>query len=320
MKEKEEVLKRLFEVNEIPESLWDSSNKILRLPRFIISSWESILEERGLLELARDHKKREEGNVGGVDENATNKHYCFNFNGSCARFQLSFLDPKQELPILSNAFVKSLAGDDVFIVDIPSGTGAASLSLLCNIAQLREENILPTIDLSVEIMAGDVSESAIQIFEKSFSIIEEYLNDYKINVKLHTEIWDVNDSNSTNIFVKNVLKRGRGFSEKLLIIANFTGYLEKEGKWNEVKSQFQMLFTKLSEQSTMAVWLEPKYKISTVKFFPKLKEWFKKWFKTIFRKTEDIIVEKSDAKFHHGLRDSIPRTNVAVVKFKLEEL
>jgi methylase of polypeptide subunit release factors len=66
------------------------------------------------------------------------------------------------------------------ITDIPSGTGAASLSLLCNIAQLREEKVMPTLKMNIEILAGEISVYAIDIFKESFNSIKDYLEENEI--------------------------------------------------------------------------------------------------------------------------------------------
>ncbi|MDN3619391.1 hypothetical protein QWY81_08000 [Polaribacter undariae] len=309
---------RIISPDMIPKSLWDNSKETLTLPHAIIDCWKKLLGEKDLLKEATENNFR--GEIGGIDEEATHKHYSFNYNGSCARFQLAFLDPKEDLKEVSDAFVKSLAGYNVFITDIPSGTGAASLSLLCNIAQLREENIFPLIPLNIEILAGEISKSAIVIFQESFNEIKEYLEEHEIYVQLHTEIWDVTDDNSTLQLINKITSLSQETNDKILLLANFTGFLEKEGKWNDVKGQFEKLFNHFSGKSTIAIWLEPKYKISFISFFPKAIKWFKNKFKKLVGSTEDIKIETSQASFNHGLIDVTSRTSVAVVRFNTERI
>ncbi|WP_373941031.1 hypothetical protein OEG92_14440 [Polaribacter sejongensis] len=213
---------RIISPDMIPKSLWDNSKETLTLPHAIIDCWKKLLGEKDLLKEATENNFR--GEIGGIDEEATHKHYSFNYNGSCARFQLAFLDPKEDLKEVSDAFVKSLAGYNVFITDIPSGTGAASLSLLCNIAQLREENIFPLIPLNIEILAGEISKSAIVIFQESFNEIKEYLEEHEIYVQLHTEIWDVTDDNSTLQLINKITSLSQETNDKILLLANFTDF------------------------------------------------------------------------------------------------
>lgn len=309
---------RIINPDMIPKSLWDNSEKTLTLPHAITDSWKKILGEKGLLKEATKNNFR--GEVGGVDEEATHKHYSFNYNGSCARFQLAFLDPKEDLKEVSDAFVKSLGGYDVFITDIPSGTGAASLSLLCNIAQLREEKVFPPIPMNIEILAGEISESAIVIFQESFEEVKEYLEEHEIYVQLHTEIWDVTDDDSTSQLMNKISSLNQKNNKKILLLANFTGFLEREGKWNDVKGQFENLFNHFSGESTVAIWLEPNYKISFISFFPKAIKWFKNKLKKLIGSTESIKIETSQAFFSHGLIDVTSRTNVAVVRFNTERI
>lgn len=309
---------RLIPPDIIPTSLWDRETDILKLPHSILSTWKTILTRRDLLNDALDNNVRSQ--VGGKNEAQTNVHYSQSFNGSCARFQLAFLDPKEDLKEVSNAFVKALAGYDVFIIDVPSGTGAASLSLLCNIAQLREEGLLPTNTLNVNILAGDISPTANEILMESFEEVKVYLNRNEINVTLETVIWDVTCIESTDNLVNHIDNfTSNDATEKLLLLANFTGFLEKEKMWDEVKSQFATLFSRYSGDSTTALWLEPKYNISIYNFFPKVNKWFKLNFYRLFKKNNFSIIETSEASFYHGLIENVSLTKVAVVRFNTEE-
>lgn len=309
---------RIIGPDKIPKTLWDKSKDTLTLPHSIIDCWKTILKERGLLKDATEINFR--GEIGGIDEEATHKHYSFNYNGSCARFQLAFLDPKEDLKEVSNAFVKALAGNDVFIADTPSGTGAASLSLLCNIAQLRQEKVIPKMPLKVEILAGEISETAIDIFKNALGKINEYLLEYEIYVNLQVEIWDVTDKDSTSQLIKKMTLSSQNSSNKLLLLANFTGFLEQEKKWNSVKPQFEELFRHFSGDSTTAIWLEPGKNNSLKNFLPRLRDWFISMFKQLVSSEEDIKIETSNARYNHGLRESTPHTNVAIIRFNTERI
>lgn len=309
-------MSRLIKREDIPVSLWRQDEETLILPRSLVKSWKSILDQRNLLESAT--AEIGDGEIGGIDEEATHKHYSFRYNGSCARFQLTFLDPKDDLKEVSNAFVKSLAGNDVFIADIPSGTGAASLSLLSNIAQLREENILPKLPLKVKILAGEISQTAIQIFQESFDEINPYLKHYFIEVELKFEVWNVREADSTSQLIKQITLFSQNSTDKILLLANFTGFLEKDKKWREVEDKFEEIFRHFSGKSTIAIWLEPKLNIVINQFWPRTVNWFKNTFKYLIGAKETIKIETSNAKFEHGLRDEIQRTSVAVVKFNTE--
>jgi len=309
-------MSRLIKQEDIPVSLWKRDNETLVLPHSLVKSWKSILNQRNLLKSATEDIG--DGETGGIDEEATHKHYSFRYNGSCARFQLAFLDPKDDLKEVSNAFVKFLAGSDVFIADIPSGTGAASLSLLTNIAQLREENILPKLPLNVKILAGEISETAIQIFKESFDEINPYLKQNFIEVELRLEEWNVREADSTSQLIKEITLFSQYSTNKILLLANFTGFLEKDKKWKEVQDKFEEIFRHFSGKSTIAIWLEPQLNIVTNQFWPRTVNWFKKTFKHLIGANETIKIETSNAKFEHGLRDETTRTSVAVVKFNTE--
>jgi hypothetical protein len=310
-------MSRLIKQEDIPISLWKKNEETLVLPHSLVKNWKFILAQRNLLTNATDEKG--DGEIGGIDEEATHRHYSFRYNGSCARFQLTFLDPKGELKEVSNAFVKSLAGNDVFIADIPSGTGAASLSLLSNIAQLREENILPKLPLKVKILAGEISETAIQIFRHSFEEINPYFKQNFIEVELRLEVWNVQEEYSTSQLIKEITLFSHDSTNKILLLTNFTGFLEQDKKWKEVKDKFEEIFRHFSGESTIAIWLEPQLNNVINQFWPRTVNWFKSTFKYLIGANETIEIETSNAKFEHGLRNNTLRTSVAVVKFNTEK-
>jgi hypothetical protein len=311
-------MNRLIEQKDIPESLWNGKEEMLYLPKDLISNWRNILEQRGLLQQAIEETR--EGDIGGISEVDTHNHFSFRYNGSCARFQLTFLDPKDNLREVSNAFVKSLAGYDVFIADIPSGTGAASLTLLSNIAQLRKEKVLPTLPLRVKILAGEISPTAIDIFQQSFSEIEPILKENEIMVEFKIQEWNIYDQDSTSQLIREITLFSNDSSDKVMLLANFTGFLEKENNWKEVRTQFEEIFRHFSGSSTVAIWLEPKMNRVTQNFWPRTRDWFIKTFKKLIGSKEDLPIETSEAKYDHGLRNSAERTGVAVVKFNTERI
>ena len=309
-------MSRLIEQENIPRSLWRPDQETLVLPHSLTNCWKSILDQKGLLENATTEIG--DGETGGIDEKSTYEHYSFRYNGSCARFQLTFLDPKDDLKEVSNAFVKSLAGNDVFIADIPSGTGAASLSLLSNIAQLREENVIPRLPLKIKILAGEISQTAIQLFKEAFNEINPYLKDNFIEVELNFMEWNVREADSTSQLIKEITLMSHGSSNKILLLANFTGFLEQDKNWGEVQDKFEEIFRHFSGKSTIAIWLEPKMNLVVDNFWPRTVSWFKRTFKKFIGSKEEIEIETSEALYMHGLRDETQRTSVAVVKFNME--
>ena len=309
-------MNRLIPEDSIPESLWKPKNDTLVLPSSLKDCWKSVLEQRNLLQQALT--ERGDNEIGGIDEEATNKHYSFRFNGSCARFQLTFLDPKDDLKEVSNAFVKSLAGNSVFIADIPSGTGAASLSLLTNIAQLREEKLLPKLPLEVKILAGEISPHAIKIFNDSLKIVSPYLQEHSIYVEVDIVQWDIQDDYSNTDLIKKITIASQHSKSKILLITNFNGYLDNNGVWNKVQHRFEEIFRYFSGESTVAIWLEPLKNNVTRQFWPNVLKWFQKKLKRLINNDKELEYESSSARYEHGLIDSSPRVNVAVVKFNTE--
>lgn len=142
----------------IPPSLW-SKDGVLQLPPPLAAAYTAEIQQRGLTEKAGKPPSKN-GPTGGVTLDAVNDHFADRFVGSCGRIQLAVLDPKQELSHASDLLIKAFSGGSISILDAPCGAGAASISILTSIAELRKQGQLPALPLDVQIIGGDLSEPA----------------------------------------------------------------------------------------------------------------------------------------------------------------
>ena len=152
MNKGEYLKKRFIKTETLPDSLWCEKSENIILPDHLIHQWKELLNENSLLDLAKE--KAPKGFEGGISKEDTDKHLAWRYNGSCARVILSLLDPKAKLSEISDAYASIFAGNKVFVADLPSGSGAATVSILCTLYELRKNNILPRHPLEVTIIAG----------------------------------------------------------------------------------------------------------------------------------------------------------------------
>ena len=128
----------------IPDSLCDGSS--LRIPPILSTAYLTSLKKNGLMALASGPRP-DPAPVGGLSKEVTDLHYAHAFDGSVARAQLALLDPRGEVPTASATLLQFLSGGSLCLTDVPCGAGAATLSLLCAIAELRKEGVLPRVPL-----------------------------------------------------------------------------------------------------------------------------------------------------------------------------
>jgi hypothetical protein len=315
------ILPRLLPNNLIPTSLWDPEKGLIQMPSELKTVYYNAIEEHNLLELANS-RGYDDSPVGGITLEETKKHFAQSFDGSSARVQLTVLDPKNETNGTSDAFVKALAGNKVVIVDAPCGTGAAVLTFLTTMAELREKQVVPRNPLEVVVMGAEISESARMYAGELFDKIVPYLEVQGIFVSYKFQSWDARSDVSTSNLIKNIITEGNGCSKSLVVIANFSGFLAS--RFDEAKQQIDELLRYSSGMGCLAIWIEPQ-KNNVVKggqLFDKISKW------AIGRKFIGILkpylgerpFATSSANFVRPCNSKeTARVNLAVISFDLGE-
>ncbi len=247
---------RLLETKLIPDSLWDAENSILLLPPSLVKAYATLINRHDLQELAvsRDSKNPP---TGGLTQEKTDEHFAQAFDGSVARAQLALLDPKCDAVPSSNAYIQCLAGNKLSLTDAPCGAGAAAFSFLANIAELRAKGVLPRQPLDVCLIGAELLEPARVYAQLLLNELCLELETQAIFVEAEFISWDVTESlSNTDLITRMTLASGT-HPQRLLIIANFNGFLEKEKKRSEAEPQFNELFRHASGKNSVALWIEP---------------------------------------------------------------
>jgi hypothetical protein len=311
---------RLIPVKMIPASLWSKERSTLHLPSQLISGWETLLDKCQLREKAVT--KAPAGFEGGRSKEDTDNHLAWRFTGSCARVMLTMLDPLEELHQISDVFARIFSGNKVFLADLPCGSGAASISILSVFCELRKQGRIPRIPLHVVIVGGEISEYAQVYAKEMLSSLEAELESQAITVEFEVTDWDVCDKLSNTDLVRKLMLRSQDCSAKLLMLANFSGFLNQNGKWKEAENQLNELFRYSRGDNSTVLWIEPQKNNVTNDggFFSRLIKWFKQSFLRLIGKENEVqqndyVCSSVDVK--HPLNERTFRTNLAVVQFEL---
>ena len=312
-------MKRLIHPKDIPSSLWDNKKQILHLPKPLTDEWKTILKQNNLFEKAHDSAPK--GFVGGISKKDTNDHFAWRFTGSCARVVLSLLDPKNDLEDLADSYAKLFAGNKVFIADLPCGAGAASASLLSTLAVLRQHQVLPRIPLTIVILGGEISPHARAHAENILNSLRPRLLEQSISIEFSTCSWDVCDKVSTaNLNRESILKSNNADS-KLIMITNFSGFLEKSSKFKTAHPQLEELFRYSQDQNSSALWLEPATNAVKKNFFDKIANWFIKFFDSEKKESPEshkAIYAETVSDVQHPLKeDQKFRATLVIKQFEL---
>lgn len=154
-------MNRLIRNEDLPESLWRQSDRVLKLPPDLIRAWLTLLDRHNLRALAEQPIAG--GCIGGNNRDATNKHLAWRFTGSSARVQLAMLDPESDMPHIADAFAQIFAGGRVAVADLPCGSGAAILTILTVLAELRKQGRVPREPLDLIVIGINAVQAAAQV-------------------------------------------------------------------------------------------------------------------------------------------------------------
>ena len=313
---------RLLDPSIIPKSLWKERKNLLYLPPILAQAYKTLIERHHLLELANSRNSKEPP-VGGIDKQRTDQHFAQQFDGSCARTQLALLDPKQHVSQASNVIIHSLSGNDVCITDAPCGAGAAVLTLLTTVAELRAQCVLPRQPLSINLIGAEISEIAREYASAMLTEIQPLLVEQAIFVNANFYKWDVIDKLSNTDLISQMTLATNSVSKCLLIVANFNNYLVQHRKLKQAEPQLEELFRHASCRDTMVIWIEPS--MNTViqpggLFHAIMKSVKEKWSQFMQVNTEGDVNDSfpsSDCLFQSLLFSSTHPVHLTVLRCKL---
>ncbi|MEB2782166.1 hypothetical protein U3A58_17370 [Algoriphagus sp. C2-6-M1] len=245
---------RLLKPDLLPLSLWQSANDLLFISPALSELYCEAIDDLGLRELS-GQRNSEDGPVGGLTKEKTEEHFAQAYDGSVARVQLAVLDPKDQVGKCSNSFMTQLAGGKLLITDAPSGCGAATFSFLSALAELRKCGIIPREPLDVTLIGAEISEPARELAQTILTRLKPSLALQAINVKAQFYEWDVTNEVSNTNLIKQMIKAFDQNPKRLLIVANFSGFLKLKRK--EAEKQILELLRYSSEENSFGIWIEP---------------------------------------------------------------
>lgn len=269
---------RVLPISAIPQSLWHDST--LFLPAPLASAYVSELDDRGLLASAKRGTSDKEIH-GGFDDAATLKHFSFRFGVSVGRVEFVAIAPDEKFSEVSDAMMSTFSEGHVALLDIPCGTGASLGAILSTLLALRTAKVVPTLPLTISVVAGDSSPKALEIYESMISRLQPELQLQAINVSLILELWDATRSDHTARLVDRWFALSEGAEEYAVCISNFNGALIGGGILDAFTPCFEHILGRLYNKKSTVLWVEPATASAKAKLFPKIAELLKKripWF------------------------------------------
>lgn len=294
------------------ETMWESTHGKMKLPPSLVKAYLNSITTNGLQALASQPRPTE-APVGGPSQQATDEHFVHAFDGSVARTQLAYLDFAGELPTTSAILQRFLTGGDLCLTDVPCGAAAASLALLCSIAELRENNKLPRIPLNVHVIGGEISAPARIYADELLNVVRPILAAQAIFLTNEITHWDVLDEVSNTGLIEKIILSNASKGQLLVVLSNFNGFLTRSGKKEQALPQIKELFRYCSGPTNAGVWIEPDMKKAKFVLFP--------WLRTIIKSLSKFVqlIDPDSTDESSSVQFEIPfsPTNTATVRIRV---
>lgn len=293
----------------VPSKLW--KEEVLYQSDYLIDVYKNKLVDLGMLEYAEKFNENDsKGAIGGQDEDETNKHFSERFLTSSARVQFLVLDPKQKLIQISNDLKSTFNSGHISLLDIPSGTGAGIISLLCNLYELRKFSKTPSLPLYINILAGDYSTTALDIYKKLLDDIRLELQKELIFIEYSTFEWDASSMLSTNKLTTLWLKEEEKFEEFYILMSAFSGV--GSSNYKRFEESFKFIQNRICHQPSTIIFIEPNT-TNAKSFGEKISKTFSKLFTWLSGKEESTDGDRFN--WYDAVRKNTAKSDVLVKQY-----
>ena len=294
-------------LGRLPATLWHSGK--IHLAQDLQSAYVACLNGRELLELASTPQKNKEI-YGGPSLKQTNDHFALRYYASAARVENILLDPEDRFGSIPADILESFASHNICLLDVPSGTGAGGIALICFIHELRVARLVPALPLNIAIIAGDLSEHALEIYREQMEMLKPVVGRSAIHVTLTTMIWDATNLLSTRQMCACWERETFQANERFVLVTNFSGAGAK--MFEDFKEAFRHISASAADKNATLLWIEPGDK-GGVSFLARVR----KAIGSVFGKGPPATDEtpQSEARWWHGLHKADYPVRSAVHKY-----
>ena len=293
----------------IPKHLWE--HNILNQSEALVEVYKNKLISLSMLEHAKNATEDGNGATGGLTEEETHKHFAERFLTSSARVQFITINPRGEFDRVSKDLQTTFLSGNISVLDIPAGTGAGILSLLCNIAELRMCSHLPRLPLHIYLTGGDYSASALMIYNELLDDIKVHLANQLIYIHYQVIEWDAQDVPSTNILLDSWFSQATDTEEYYILVPAFSGV--GSSIYKRFEDSFKLIQWRVSNLPVTITFIEPQMKSANI---------FIKFFKKAIDKIGVLLLgieestETNDRfNWYDPIRNNVARSGVSVVSY-----
>lgn len=252
---------------DIPRQLWN--NDVICMPDCLVVSYDATLEEYNVKQLALDLQGPARI-IGGPTLEATLEHFARRYGVSSCRIESLVIDPHSAFFSVSDDLVSIFSEGKIALLDIACGSGSVGASLLSTFYVLRREHKLPITPTTIQIIGGDCSPYALDIYEKMMERLLTKLETTGIHSNLQTVKWQAEASYATSELFDLLFDKNPDADEYIVFIANFSGAMDPH--FEEYKGSIQHIFDRTHNRRCAIVWVEPGGYSRAMSLFAKIRK------------------------------------------------
>ena len=231
---------------------WEDNT--LHLPNLLWAAYADELTGRAWLNDAQINPEKSRI-YGGNDEQATKDHFCQRFAASCSRLAYFLTDPENHFRELKEKTLISFSRGELIILDVCGGSGAATISILTSLADLRLSAKQPCLPLNISIVNADISDLARTIAHSIHMRMGTVLLDSGINITFQDKKWDMFQVEQTNQLCDEIFDQSLPAREYLILVSNISGLGAEQ--FDIASDSIAHIMQRITNKKAFVLWVEP---------------------------------------------------------------
>jgi hypothetical protein len=234
-----------------------------------VDSYDAVLDEYNVKQLALDFQSPPRV-IGGPTLEATLEYFARRYGVSSCRIESLVIDPHRAFLSVSEDLISIFSEGKIALLDIACGSGSVGAGLLSTFYVLRREHRLPITPTTIEIIGGDCSPHALDIYRKMMERLLNSLETTGIHSNLQTIEWEAGASYATSELFDLLFNKNPDADEYIVVVANFSGAMDQH--FEEYKGSIQHIFDRTHNRRCAIVWVEPGGYGRAMRLFTKIRK------------------------------------------------
>jgi hypothetical protein len=230
---------------------------VLYLPDALHAAYRDELSHRGLLEAAIAGST-EKHIHGGPTVEQTLEHFKFRFPNSASRVVCVIVDPHESFASIPIEILESFSSHRIAVLDVACGAGASLFALLSVICAARAHKLVPTLPLTIGVLAADISPTALELYSALSERLAPTLADQGLYLDVSTRTWDAAQADQTSALCDTWFQMHSDANEYFVLVGNLSGVGAQLAE--SFRRSFEHITERIANVESTMLWIEPAVK------------------------------------------------------------